>query len=78
MPFYELKCRDCGIFFELGTEIDLDLERLLCVDCASTSVQVLSYEVEAHSRIAKLMKDVEELKQRIEVMADNVIISDLN
>jgi len=68
MPYIELSCTECSCYFELGIDREVDINSILCVDCASSKVNILSYETESYSRLAKVIEDVKELQKRIEVM----------
>ena len=68
MPYIELFCSECSCYFELGVDREIDINTILCVDCASSKVNILSYETETYSRLAKVISDVEELQKRIQIM----------
>ena len=70
MPYIELHCQDCQCYFELGVDREIDINTILCVDCASSKVNILSYEVENYSRLAKVIEDVQDLQDRLEIMMD--------
>lgn len=74
MPYLEIQCNDCNIYFELGTSVELNTGNILCVDCASTNIKILSYETEAHSRLSKIQSDIKDLQDRIEIMQDETVI----
>ena len=79
MPYMEIQCSDCKIYYELGTSHDINTGNLLCVDCASTNVKILSYEADAHSRLSKIQADIKDLQDRIEIMSDDTtIIREIN
>lgn len=66
MPFYEFDCLECEALFEFGTNRDIDVTSLWCVDCGSRNIRLVGYDEELNNRISTLISDVAELTDRVE------------
>lgn len=75
MPFYEFLC-ECGVYFELGCEKKLNIDELFCVECASSKIKLLLYDEECHFRVHRLINDIQEISNRVEVLYDHLGLAD--
>lgn len=70
MPLYEFLCEECRLHFEVGTNRDIPLEGMICIDCASAKVKILTCDTDSYSRLAKIMSDIKDLQERIELISE--------
>lgn len=57
---------DCDVIFEITTQKDLDISQIWCVDCGSHEVVLTDFDSDFSNRIAQLVLDIEEIKDRVE------------
>lgn len=55
MPFYDLKCRNCGIEFNAKATIEMrENNRILCPECGETNMEAvfktLNYSIKKNSQ----------------------------
>lgn len=72
-PFYEFTCLVCKIYFELGTEVELNIKDISCVECRSRNIVLQRYNKDLGLRIENLSNDIKGCLDRIDRLEDAVL-----
>lgn len=72
MPFYEFACEICKVYFEVGTEHDLDTKLVKCIECGARRLKIVTFNASLGLRIQNLTNEVRLAFERIERIEDSL------
>ena len=67
---YELRCRLCGVFFDLGSAEPIKIKNVQCVECTSRSIEVLTFYENLAVHLYELETKMSMLQDRVDELLE--------
>lgn len=86
MPYYEFFCCACQVFFDVGTEKEIELKSIVCVNCMEIysddrkfpGVRLNNYNKTLGLRLENLSNSIMLLQDRFDAFEDAVLQGDIS